>query len=152
MFKKITTIFALMTVFAGGVYAAGVDSALIIRPKGTTAFAVDKGNSAALLARGEHLWNDKSLSKKGKTACSSCHKTSTKMFKATFLESYPHYVKMANKKAKLDSITAEGMVQFCMVVPMKTDPLPWDSEDLAALTAYSERVIQQKYIEAKAAK
>jgi len=44
------------------------------------------------------------------------------------------------------------MVQFCMVVPMKNEPLPWDSEDLAALTAYSEGVIQQKYIEAKAAK
>ncbi len=150
--KKITIILALVMVFAGGVYAAGVDSALIIRPKDSTAFAVDKGNSDALLARGEQLWNDKSLSKKGKTACSSCHKTSTKMFKTTFLETYPHYVKMASKKAKLDSITAEGMVQFCMVVPMKNEPLPWDSEDLAALTAYSEGVIQQKYIEAKAAK
>ena len=97
--KKITTMIALMLMFAGGVYAAGVDSALIIRPKGTTAFAVEKADSAALLARGEQLWNDKSLSKKGKTACSSCHKTSTKMFKTTFLESYPHNVKMANKKA-----------------------------------------------------
>jgi cytochrome c len=74
------------------------------------------------------------------------------MFKTTFLESYPHHVKMASKKAKLDSITAEGMVQFCMVVPMKNEPLPWDSEELAALTAYSEGVIQQRYIEAKAAK
>ncbi len=152
VFNKKTTILALMIVSAGGVYAAGVDSALIIRPKGTTAFAVEKADSAALLARGEQLWNDKSLSKKGKTACSSCHKTSTKMFKTTFLESYPHNVKMASKKAKLDSITAEGMVQFCMVVPMKNEPLPWDSEDLAALTAYTEGVIQQQYIEAKAAK
>jgi len=39
-----------------------------------------------------------------------------------------------------------------MVVPMKNEPLSWDSEELAALTAYSEGVIQQKYIEAKAAK
>jgi len=149
VYRKMTTILALSIVFSGGVYAAGVDSALIIRPKGAPAF---KGDGDALLARGEQLWNDKSLSKKGKTACSSCHKTSTKMFKTTFLESYPHNVKMASKKAKLDSITAEGMVQFCMVVPMKNDPLPWDSEDLAALTAYSEGVVQQKYIEAKAAK
>ncbi len=28
------------------------------------------------------------------------------------------------------------MVQLCMVVPMSADPLPWDSEELAALTAY----------------
>lgn len=148
--KKITIVFTLILVFTGSVYAAGVDSALIVRPKEATAY---KGSDAGeLLARGEQLWNDKSLSKKGKTACSSCHKTSTKMFKKTFLESYPHKVKMASKKAKLDSITAEGMVQFCMIMPMKNKPLPWDSEDLAALTAYSEGVIQQKYIEAKAAK
>ena len=71
------------------------------------------------------------------------------MFKKTFLQAYPHTVKMVNKKAKLDSISLEGMVQFCMVVHMKNDPLPWDSEDLAALTAYSADVVQQKYIEAK---
>ncbi|MFT7689279.1 MAG: cytochrome c [Candidatus Azotimanducaceae bacterium] len=106
----------------------------------------------ALLGRGEQLWNDKALSKKGKTACSSCHKTDTKMFKNTFLEKYPHNVKMVNKKAKLDSITTEGMVQFCMVVPMKNEPLLWDSEDLAALTLYSSMVVQKKYIDAKAAK
>ena len=146
MFKKILTTILLATTFAGGVYAAGVDSALIIRPKGSATF---DGDQAALLASGERLWNDKSLSKKGKTSCSSCHKTSTKMFKKTFLQAYPHTVKMVNKKAKLDSISLEGMVQFCMVVPMKNDPLPWDSEDLAALTAYSADVVQQKYIEAK---
>lgn len=71
------------------------------------------------------------------------------MFKKTFLQAYPHTVKMVNKKAKLDSISLEGMVQFCMVVPMKNDPLPWESEDLAALTAYSSAVVQQQYIEAK---
>lgn len=146
---KTLAILALTILFTSGVYAAGVDSALIIRPKGTTAFT---GDSSELIAKGELLWNDKALSKKGKTACSSCHKTSTKMFKKTFLDAYPHNVRMVNKKAKLDSITTEGMVQFCMVVPMKNDPLPWDSEDLAALTAYSEGVVQQNYIAAKAAR
>lgn len=33
MFKKMLTTILLATTFAGGVYAAGVDSALIIRPK-----------------------------------------------------------------------------------------------------------------------
>ena len=149
MLKKIVTLIAITTVTAGGVYAAGIDSALIVRPKGTSEF---EGDQASLLAKGEQLWNDKSLSKKGKTACSSCHKTDTKMFKKTFLEAYPHSVKMVNKKANLDSITTEGMVQFCMVMPMKNEPLGWESEELAALTAYSSMVVQKKYIDAKAAK
>lgn len=148
---KTLAILALTILFTSGVYAAGVDSALIIRPKDATAFAFT-GDSSELIAKGELLWNDKALSKKGKTACSSCHKTSTKMFKKTFLDAYPHNVRMVKKKTKLDSITTEGMVQFCMVVPMKNDPLPWDSEDLAALTAYSEGVVQQNYIAAKAGK
>ena len=149
MLKKVGAISLLAAVLASGVYAAGVDSALITRPEGSSAF---EGDESALLTKGEQLWNDKSLSKKGKTACSSCHKTDTKMFKTTFLEAYPHKVKMVNKKAKLDSITTEGMVQFCMIVPMKSEPLGWDSEELAALTAYSSQVVQKKYIEAKAAK
>jgi cytochrome c len=139
-----------LTIFtANGALAAGMDSALIVRPKGTTAF---EGEKSTLIMKGEQLWNDKSLSKKGKTACSSCHKTDTKMFKKTFLEAYPHSVKMVSKKAGLDSITIEGMVQFCMVAPMKNEPLAWDSENLAALTAYASMVVQQKYIEAKASK
>ena len=149
MLKKVIAVIASTTLVVCGVYAAGIDSALIVRPKGSSAF---EGDSAALLAKGEQLWNDKSISKKGKTACSSCHKTDTKMFKKTFLEAYPHNVKMVNKKANLDSITTEGMVQFCMVVPMKNEPLGWGSEDLAALTAYSSMVVQKKYIDAKAAK
>jgi cytochrome c len=149
MLRKIIATSVLTTVLAGSIYAAGVDSALIVRPKGSSEF---EGDQATLLARGEQLWNDKSLSKKGKTACSSCHKTDTKMFKKTFLEAYPHNVKMVNKKANLDSITTEGMVQFCMVVPMKNEPLDWDSEELSALTAYSSMVVQKKYIDAKAAK
>ena len=56
---------------------------------------------------------------------------------------------MVSKKDKIDSITSEGMVQLCMIVPMKNDPLPWESKDLEALTAYSSAVVQQQYIEAK---
>ncbi len=56
---------------------------------------------------------------------------------------------MAQKRAELESISAEGMVQFCMLVPMKNDTLPWDSEELAALTAYTEDVVQKDYIAKK---
>ena len=132
------------------VFAADVNQADITRPAGTEAFTTE--DRVALVARGEALWNDKSLSKKGKTACASCHKGNTRTFKKTFLDAYPHYVKMAAKKADLQEITAEGMVQFCMLVPMKTETFAWDSEDLAALTAYTQDVVQPTYIEKKSGK
>jgi hypothetical protein len=39
-------------------------------------------------------------------------------------------------KTGLNQITAEGMVQFCMISAMEGRPLDWDSEALAALTAF----------------
>jgi len=125
--------------------AASVDQNQVVRPAGTTAATADHDE---LLTMGEALWNDPALGN-SKLACASCHKNNVSRFKKTFLEPYPHMVKMAKKKAKLDEVTAEGMVQLCMVVPMKAEPLPWDSKELAALTAYIETVVQPDYIEKK---
>ncbi len=147
--NSVLTLITLAMIASGSIDAASIDSTLIVRPKGSSAFS---GEAADLLAKGEQLWNDKSLSRKGNTACSSCHKTATRMFKKSFMDDYPHAVKMVGKKARLDTVTTEGMVQFCMVVPMKSQPLAWDSEDLAALTAYSEKVVQQNYIKARSGK
>ena len=138
--------FAAFIACVVGVTNADISQSDIVRPSGTQAFA---GDRTELVARGEALWNDKTLSSKGKLACASCHKDNVKQFKATFLAPYPHSVKMAQKRADLDSITAEGMVQFCMLVPMKNDTLPWDSEELAALTAYTEDVVQKDFIAKK---
>ncbi len=146
MMRKLLLMLVLTTACVATTRAASVDSALIIRPKESGTYQGDRDH---LIARGEALWNDKSLSGKGKTSCASCHGDNTKMFKKTFLDAYPHPVKMVSKKAKLDQITTEGMVQFCMVVPMKNEPLPWDSEELAALSAYSEAVVQKAYVEKK---
>ena len=44
----------------------------------------------------------------------------------------------------MDEVNAAEMVQFCMNVPMMSDPFPWDSRELAALTAYVEH-IQAEY-------
>ena len=104
-----------------------------------------------LLTKGEQLWNDPSLGN-SKLACSSCHKNNVARFKKTFLEPYLHMVKMAKKKAKLDEVSAEGMVQLCMVVPMKTEPLPWNSVELAALTTYMQEVVQADYVSKKGPK
>jgi hypothetical protein len=57
-------------------------------------------------------------------------------YNATFNKPYPHFVESVRLKTGLDKITAEGMVQFCMVSALGTKPLPWDSETLAALTAF----------------
>jgi len=128
--------------------AGSVDPEQVVRPAGTTAATASQEE---LLSMGETLWNDKALGS-SKLSCASCHKKNVKRFKKTFLEPYPHMVKMAKKKAKLDEVTTEGMVQLCMVVPMKTEPLPWDSLELSALSAYIEEVVQPAYIEAKGEK
>ena len=155
MSKKIIIILSIFSVlFTQSVIAQSAKqlamASAIVRPEGTTPFT---GDRAELVAKGEALWNDKSLSESGKTNCVRCHKDNTKGFKKTFLDAYPHYVKMSDSRAKLESITTEGMVQFCMLVPMKNDAaLPWDSEDLAALAAYVEDVVQVVYVEEKGPK
>ncbi|MFU8813847.1 MAG: cytochrome c peroxidase [Pseudomonadales bacterium] len=104
--------------------AAAVSKDQVVRPEGSQAY---QGDQQEFVTNGEALWNDPSLSKNGKTSCASCHRGNTRMFKKTFLEPYPHEVRMPEQRCKLDLVTAEEMVQFCiMVVPMKTDVLPWD--------------------------
>lgn len=149
--KKIFLITGMMMLIgASAVFAAGIPQEKVTRPEGSTPF---QGDRAELVAKGELLWNDKSLGKKGKKACSSCHKGNTKSFKKTFLDEYPHKVKMPSKKAKLDEVGAEQMVQFCFLAAMgMKEVLPWDSEELAALTAYTVDVVQKDYIAYKASK
>ena len=69
-------------------------------------------------------------------------------FKDTFKNSYPHFVQMTKAKSGFEEVNAEQMVQFCLVAPMKTDPLPWDSKKLAALAAYTEH-LQKSYAESR---
>ncbi|WP_200339138.1 c-type cytochrome [Rhodovibrio sodomensis] len=87
-----------------------------------------------LVAKGEALFNDPSIGESG-LSCATCHQDFGQ-YKETFKKPYPHFVNMANAKAGLDKVNAAEMVQLCMVVPMQTDPLPWQSESLAALAAY----------------
>ncbi len=96
-------------------------------------------DDAALIARGGELWNDNSLSTNG-SACSTCHIGNYALMKATFAEPYPHPVAMAKDRAGLDQVNAAEMVQLCMIVPMATEPLAWDSQELAALAAYVEHI------------
>ena len=103
----------------------------VTRVGGTVPFA---GAAARLLAAGSERHGDTLLSPAGRS-CNTCH-LEEDSYNATFKKPWPHYVASVKRKAGLDTITAEGMVQFCMISAMGTKPLAWDSETLAALTAF----------------
>lgn len=115
--------------------AGDVDPEDVVRPEGTEPYS---GDREELVSMGEDLWADTGLSTNG-LSCQTCHQ-GNQNFKATFSEPYPHKVAMATERAGLGEITAEQMVQLCMVVPMQGEPLPWDSKELAALAAYTTEV------------
>ena len=92
-----------------------------------------------LVAQGEELWNDRTLGKSG-LACANCHINNYLQMQSTFAKPYPHHVAMPAQQAGVDEVNAAEMVQFCMLVPMATDPLAWESTELAALAAYVEDI------------
>jgi hypothetical protein len=109
----------------------GILPSSVTRPAGSKPFA---GDPARLLEVGAVRHGDTGLSPIGRS-CNTCH-LEEDSYNATFNSPYPHYVKSVRWKTGLAKITAEGMVQFCMVSAMEGKPLPWDSEMLAALTAF----------------
>ncbi len=138
--KRYLVFGAVLTLTLAG--CGSVDPALVQRPAGTAAF---EGDPVELAVAGEELWNDTSLGTAG-VSCATCH-VGGAQFKDSFKQPYPHRVAMAKSMSNLDSIDGEQMVQFCMIVPMKGEPLAWDSPELAALTAYVE--IEQRNFAAK---
>jgi cytochrome c len=47
---------------------------------------------------------------------------------------------MVDLRSGVKAVNAAEMVNFCMVTAMNSEPLAWDSEELAALTAYVENI------------
>jgi hypothetical protein len=88
-----------------------------------------------LLAEGEKLWNDTNLSSNG-LACGTCHKDNGAL-NASFAQDYPHKVAMPSQMAGVDKIYADEMAQFCLLVPMQSKTLAWNSRQLKALTTYT---------------
>lgn len=122
-----------------------IDPKLVSRPAGSTIYTANKDD---LIAEGKRLWEDRSLGNSN-LACSNCH-TNYGNLQASFLKPYPHKVDMPFQRAGLKQVQADEMVQFCMVVPMAAKPFAWDSQQLAALTAYTQEV-QQQFMQAAAA-
>jgi cytochrome c len=108
-----------------------VDPKRVLRPKGTSLAA---GNQARVMERGKSLFNDPKLSTNG-MACMGCH-TDNANFAPSFTTPYPHKMAMATQKSGVGPIHLDEAIQFCMMVPMQASPLPWNSRELSALTAY----------------
>jgi hypothetical protein len=119
-----------------GACAAGgkLDPKLVKRPAGYTPAKLTNG----LVAKGWKLFKDTSLSSNG-LSCNTCH-IGNASYNDTFKSPYPHFVQMAKDRFDLDQVEADEMVQMCMVIPMAAQPLAWNSTELAALTAYVEKV------------
>ena len=117
--------------------AAGskVDPKLVTRPNGTK---LATGDGAQMLKLGETLWSDAKLSTNN-LSCSTCH-TGGAAFQNTFAKPYPHYVAMTKDKGGFKKINLDEMVQFCLVAPMASKTLAWDSKELAALTMYTAQM------------
>jgi hypothetical protein len=111
-----------------------IDPGLFVQPSGTRL-----AGGSGLDALGEKLWNDRSLGKTG-LACANCHIDSYSQMQPSFASPYPHHVNMPAQMAGVKQVNAAEMVQFCMVQPMATKPFDWSSRELAALTAYVERI------------
>jgi cytochrome c len=110
---------------------AKLDPALITRPAGTR---LAGGKHEQLAKEGKKLWSDKALSPNG-LSCATCH-AGNASFSPGFAQPYPHRVAMAEERFGLKQVRRDEMVQGCMVMAMAAKPLPWDSRQLAALTAY----------------
>ncbi len=108
----------------------------------------DESPVEELVAYGKQLYDDRTLAPNGLT-CNDCHNKS-RAYKKGFAKPFPHPSRMAKARAgiKRDIYADEG-VQMCMVIPMSADPLPWDSKELAAMTAHVLEVDQPFYREKK---
>jgi len=101
---------------------------------------------AASVEQGKALFNDNTLGKSG-MSCNSCHieggtKDNPQEMMGMKMDAfdnlgtrYPQYVPMVGKV-----ITLAGMVNFCIVNPLKGEALSWDDQKLIDLTAYCASV------------
>ena len=110
----------------------------------TPGYREDGDNPEALIAQGKALFQDTSLSTNG-MACASCHGVEEDTaYQATFASPYPHRVARGEDLYGMSMLHADEMVQVCMLTPMAASALGWDSEELAALSAYVVEV-QKRY-------
>ena len=130
---------------AEGGASSGDRTALVKRPENyTPGYSEEGDNAEALIERGKALFNDPSLSSNG-LSCSTCHGADGQTgYQGTFDQAFPHSVHMGLNQFGMETVYADEMVQICMVAPMAADPLAWDSEEIAYLSAF-EVDAQERY-------
>ncbi|MCK4738600.1 MAG: hypothetical protein KAT46_01505 [Deltaproteobacteria bacterium] len=84
-------------------------------------------NYKKLLKYGKKLWNDEKFGKAKGTSCNTCHPNGALLNS----KPYPKYIKMAG-----EILTVDQMINFCMINPMKTKALKWNSKEMTAIAAY----------------
>lgn len=90
---------------------------------------------SAMVKKGKKLWNDEKLGKSG-MSCMSCH-ADHESLNLDKVGDFPHYVAMPDRVVTLDQ-----MINFCMVTPMETKPLPWDSVKMTAMATYYKEYVK----------
>lgn len=120
----------------GGASSANA-SARVSRPDNYTPGYNEEGDNAeALIERGKALFNDPSLSGNG-LSCATCHGSDGQSgYQGTFDQAFPHSVNMGVQQFGMETVYADEMVQICMVAPMAAEPLAWDSDEIASLSAF----------------
>lgn len=113
-----------------------VDPSRFKQPRG---LSLAGGQRSELVRLGKKLWNDRNLGTSG-LACATCHVDNYGQMNASFATPYPHRVAMPAQQAGVSEVSAAEMVNFCMIVPMRDEPLDWSSKELAALTAWVEHI------------
>lgn len=112
-----------------------LDPSRVQRPATVAAIATEASHET--IARGERLFSDARIGKSGES-CTTCH-GGFNTFSAGFAAPFPHRVGLVQRKAGIERIDLDEMIQFCLVSALLTDPLPWGSPDLAALVAYTAK-------------
>lgn len=107
------------------------DPKLIQRPSG---FKENYSSTPAKVHSGKALFNSVKLST-NKLSCASCHAKGTG-YKASFLQPFPHKVDMAYENYGVDKVYLDEAIQMCMLGPMASKALAWNSAELENLIAF----------------
>lgn len=116
------------------------DPKLIQRP---AEFKGDYSATPAKIRAGEVLFKNTKLST-NKLSCASCH-TKGASYKASFSQPFPHKVEMAYENYGLDRVYLDEAIQMCMLGPMASKTLAWNSPELENLVAFVSEE-QKKFI------
>lgn len=132
-------ILALLVILAGSVAIAYAQEKKEEKAKMDPATELAKS-----VERGLALFSDKELGTSGKT-CNDCHMNGgtkdSKMGDMTMRAfdnlgaQYPRFFMMGKKVMTLDQV-----VNFCVTMPLKGEPLAWDDQRLTDLVAYCASV------------